>query len=540
MFTLLVDVGTHVLTAELLVLNTCSRARGAGYQHEDRHSCLTGTREAILDEIESWSKDFNKPPIYWLNGLAGTGKSTIAQTTAERLFADGQLGASFFCSRDFKDRSDLHFIFPTLSIQLAHRYPKFRSVLIPLLQSDLDIGYESLHSQMKKLIVSPLKEADISTVIVIDALDECADDESQSAILSVMGRLVEEIPMVKFFITGRPEPHIQSGFRLQLLRPLTEIFVLHAVGHSIVYMDIQRFLQTRLSELAQKFQLTGWPSDEHINLLCQRAAGLFVYAVATIRFLDHKAYPPDQQLNAITALPECTTFEGETPFRDKTTLDSLYTSILQMALEFGPVDPGLDSKVQSIIGTVVLLINPLPLSAVAELIGLEIRQVKMILTLVQSLLILSEDPNCPVKPFHKSFPDFITDSSRCLNKRFYISPGTLHYELTINCLKLMNDNLEPNLLSLPDYALNQEVKDLADRIKVHISPALEYACRSWYSHLIKTREGTTHILDTLYIFLRKKFLPWLEVISILGATRGTVPGLENLVMWLQQVHFNLL
>ena len=230
---------THDLTAESLVLNTCPRARGAGYQHDNCQGCLTGTREAILDEIESWSKDFDKSPVYWLNGLAGTGKSTIAQTVAERLFASGQLGASFFCSRSFKDRSDLHFIFPTLSYQLACRYPSFRSALIHLLQSNPDIGYEPLLSQMERLIVTPLKEKDISTVIIIDALDECTDNEPQSTILSVMGRLVKEIPAVKFFITGRPEPRIQSGFRLTLLRPLTEIFVLHTVENSVINADIQ-------------------------------------------------------------------------------------------------------------------------------------------------------------------------------------------------------------------------------------------------------------------------------------------------------------
>jgi hypothetical protein len=178
---------THDSTAELLVLNMCPRARGAGYQHGDRRGCLTGTRETVLDKIESWTNDFDKSPVYWLNGVAGTGKSTIAQTTAERLFADGRLGASFFCSRDFKDRSDLQLIFPTLAFQLAYKYPDFRSILVPLLQSNPDIGYESLHSQMERLIVTPLKEKGISTVIIIDALDECVDDEPQSAILSVMG-----------------------------------------------------------------------------------------------------------------------------------------------------------------------------------------------------------------------------------------------------------------------------------------------------------------------------------------------------------------
>jgi len=491
-----------------------------------------------LDEIESWTKDSDKSPVYWLNGLAGTGKSTIAQTTAERLFADGRLGASFFCSRDFKDRSDLHLIFPTLSFQLAYRYPDFRSVLVSLLQSDLDIGYESLHNQMQSLIVAPLKEKGISTVIVIDALDECTDNEPQSAILSVMGRLVKEIPKVKFFITGRPEPRIRSGFRLRLLRPLTEIFVLHAVEHTIINADIRRFLETRLSDLAQEFDLNKWPSEEHMDLLCRRAAGLFVYAVTTVKFLDHKLYLPTQRLDVIVNLPESTIHEGQTEFKSNTTLDSLYTSILQMALDFGGDDPEADSKVRSIIGTVILAVNPLPPSAVAELIGLKAEVVMRILTLVQSLLVLNEDPDQPVKPFHKSFPDYITDPSRCLSKRFHISPDTLQHHLALNCLNLMNSSLEQNLLSLPDYALNTEVKDLEERVKNHISPALEYACKSWYNHLPGTRENI-YILDALSGFLEDNFLPWLEVLSVLGAARYAVVALEKLIQWLPKVCLDL-
>jgi len=85
------------LTADLSVLNGCRRASGAGYQHGERKSCLRGTRETVLNEIELWTNDFDESPVFWLNGLAGTGKTTIAQTVSERTFADGLLGASFFC-----------------------------------------------------------------------------------------------------------------------------------------------------------------------------------------------------------------------------------------------------------------------------------------------------------------------------------------------------------------------------------------------------------------------------------------------------------
>jgi len=68
----------------------------------------------------------------------------------------------------------------------------------------------------------------------------------------------------------------------------------------------------------------------------------------------------------------------------------------------------------------------------------------------------------------------------------------------------MNGNLKQNLLSLPAYALNQEVEDLSERIKDHISPALEYACKSWYNHLTDTREDITHVLNALCNFLEQK------------------------------------
>ena len=109
----------------------------------------------MLNEIEHWTEDLEKSPIFWLSGLAGTGKSTIAQTLAERVFASGRLGASFFCSRGFEDRSNLQFIFPTLAFQLAQKYPGFRSSLIPLLRSNPDVVHESLQNQMQKFLVDP-------------------------------------------------------------------------------------------------------------------------------------------------------------------------------------------------------------------------------------------------------------------------------------------------------------------------------------------------------------------------------------------------
>lgn len=82
----------------------------------------------------------------------------------------------------------------------------------------------------------------------------------------------------------------------------------------------------------------------------------------------------------------------------------------------------------------MLLVNSLPPSAIAKLVGLETGEVMLYPTSIQSLLTFDEDPNLSVHPFHKSFPDSITDPSHCIGKRFYISPRSLYFKLAMNCL----------------------------------------------------------------------------------------------------------
>ena len=464
-----------------------------------------------------------------MNGLAGTGKTTIAKTIAERLFTDGRLGASFFCSRDFENRRNLQLIFPTLATQLARKYPKFRSILIPLIQSDPEIAYESLCNQMEKLIVRPLSETGISTVIVIDALDECEDEEPASAILSVLGRLVSKIPAVKFFVTGRPEPRITEGFRLPLLAKKTDVFVLHEVEPYQVDSDIRLFYKTGFLELAGRRRgLEKWPTEEQLDRLCRRAAGLFVYAAATAKFINDNKRNPKERLELLLRSPKIGAREGKT-------LDSLYTSILQEA--FGnDNDPEDDSKTRSVLGAVVLATNPLSPSAIAALLGFDPDDVPPLLSSVSSLLILKEDINRPVRPFHKSFPDFVTDPVRCADQRFHISPPDHHLKLLIGCLDLMNRTLENNMCRLPDAAANSDINDLKEKTEKYIDPALRYACLSWHTHLSDADTMPTHaptITPTLHRFLKTKFLFWLEVLSVLGAVRNAVDALQVTADWLE-------
>ena len=517
-----------------MVLNNSRCAQEAEFRHSDRTGCLKGTRRAVLDEIELWTRNFTKSPVYWFNGLAGTGKTAISQTIAERTFADGQLGASFFCSRDFEDRSNPRLIFPTLAVQLARKYSNFRSLFVPLVQSDPGITRESLYNQMHKLIVHPLKESDISTVIIVDALDKCKDEEPVSVILSILEQFLSVIPKVKFLIISRPEPRIREAFRLPSMVDATEVFVLHEVESNHVDDDIRLFFKHRFSDIVRRRRgLDDWPTKQQLGLLSKRAAGLFVYAIATVKFVDKPSGNRRKQLDLLLQSPESSIHEARTKFKADTTLDSLYTSILQGA--FGDEDdPNNDPKVRSVLSAMILATNPLSPSTIATLLGFDIEDVFPLLSSAQSLLILQEDINYPVQPFHRSFPDFITDPTRCTNHRFRVSPPDHHPPLLIGCLDLMNRTLEKDTWRPPESVVNSDGNDLKVRVEEYIDPALRYACRSWHMHLVDQHElSVNEITSALQRFLEKKFFFWLEVLRVLGAVKNAVDALHAAVSWLE-------
>ena len=454
----------------------------AGHRCGNRQGCLRGTREGVLRDIEGWFTSGQGQRVLWLNGLPGTGKSTIAQTFADTAFMDGKLGASFFCSRDFEDRSNLQKIFPTLAFQLACRYPYFRGELLRVLKSHPDAGHQSLCSQMENLLVGPLRTTQTTTLIIIDALDECKDEEPASAILSILACYTDQIPLIKFFITGRPEPRIRSGFRLAALRPITEVFKLHDVKRQLVDADIKLFLGVRLTDIAKNLSYADitedWPLPSDIDILCEKAAGLFIYASTAVKFMISQYHHPQKRLTTLISLPNNTAHEG------KSGVDSLYTEVLRQAyrgLDSDDEDPDnqeIYHHFRSVVGAVLLAFNPLSMKSLSCLLHDFNTPFDISITLnpLHSLLLVPEGIDGPISTFHKSFPDFLTDPKRCKDVQFFVDPLVHHTEILLSCLHLMGKRLKRNICGLDNYASLSSVGDLPGCRKEYIGEGLEYAC----------------------------------------------------------------
>ena len=534
----------HLLTRiqdkeDMTLLKGMHHIADAAFSAGNMNRCLRGTRRDVLLQIEQWLMYEREKRVFWMNGPAGTGKSTIARTFAEISFFDGKLGASFFCSRDFRDRSNPQVVFPTLAFQLAQRYPRFRKMLLQTLRANPDVGRGSLHSQLEKLIVLPLKATQISTLIVIDALDECKDKEAISALLSALSHLIHEIPKVKIFITSRPEPPIQQGFQLELLRPITDVLRLHDVDRSLVDAEIRVYLRTRLTKIkrrkGRKFP-EEWPSPHEIDVLCEKAAGLFIYASKLVKFIASKTHLPTERLSLILH-SQGTTYEAW--------IDITYAQTLKLA--FQDVDPGeqeLYSHCRILVGAVSVAFHPLSTKALSDLVGKcgTPSQISTTLHFLHSLLDVPDNEDDPIRVFHPSFIHFLSDRTRCKDERFLSDASAQHRDILLSCLDLMKERLKKNICDLDDYAVLGEVQDLSARRETCIGRSLEYACRFWTRHLASIPGNCPHIerlQEEIDVLFTGHLLCWIEALSTLGCLEVAVYAIDDIRQWYISVSYTL-
>ncbi|OPB38114.1 hypothetical protein A0O28_0012180 [Trichoderma guizhouense] len=175
-----VDEKINYISQSILSIKL-SVAEGAAFDsHAEEHNptCLADTRVDLLQHIISWTQDPNAKAIFWLNGMAGTGKSTVSRTIAKSLVRTGHLGASFFFKRGEGDRGSSAKLFTTIAAQLSIMQTDIASYFEHAIKSNPDIGNKGLRKQFNELVLQPLsrvppdqRKSDF-IVIVIDALDE--------------------------------------------------------------------------------------------------------------------------------------------------------------------------------------------------------------------------------------------------------------------------------------------------------------------------------------------------------------------------------
>ncbi|KAH8823784.1 hypothetical protein DL96DRAFT_237050 [Flagelloscypha sp. PMI_526] len=489
---------------ELLEISNDAPYTSAAANKVQRRQCTVNTRVKIIQEIYSWAQNSGLSPVtslFWIYGLAGTGKTTILQTLCEVLDNAGLLASSYFCSIQL-DSKESKRIVPTIARHLARHNSMFSQHLASQLQAHPDCAYAQLPLQFRDLLCGPwnaayLKETEHSQcVVAIDALDECDQgDEFLGLILDAINN--GALQGLKFLVTSRPVPTIVERARTMQHGPQ---IALHEVSKEEVHDDIGRFLDE---------QLHGKLDPAQIRVLTDRSDGLFIFASTLVKHLL-----PFEDLSRSERTRLLEQILNPAHQGEKVGLDALYKHILNGALCSKQLGlEGFDRRLR-ILQTITSTAEPTSAQVVAKLVpGITVADVMRLVKSLHSVL-FSATADGPIYVVHASFQEFVNSQS---DGPFKSNVPYIHATLGQSCISYLQEGLRFNICDIKSSFTPDE--DLDPPI-LTIGPLLAYACQHWWGHYKRcNRDKQKAMSSAIHRLIKEKGLFWIEAMSLLGHVR---------------------
>ncbi|KAJ3486861.1 hypothetical protein NLG97_g6533 [Lecanicillium saksenae] len=498
-------------------------AEGAAFDSRaEQHNatCLPQTRVELLRQIQDWADDPGAQPLFWLQGMAGTGKSTISRTLAGFFASQMRLGASFFFKRSEADRGTCSKFFTTLAADLVRRQPLTAQYIQDALDQDSRIEAANMGEQFEKLFLTPLekmadKENHCPILVIIDALDECQGDDDVNHIIRLFsGVKARSQRTVKLFLTSRPELPLRLGFAA--VRGTYEELVLHDISGDLIERDISIFMAHKLAEIRDNFDASvsssrqigsEWPTKANLQALVDMAIPLFIFAATVCRFIeDRKLGNPGKQLIKVLQ-------NGSKGYRSH--LGQIYLLVLgQQVLDVSPEDEqDILTEFREIVGPIVILARPLSIETLAKLLDIPEDAVADRLDLLHSVLHVPMAAAGPVTLLHQSFRDFLLDPAGKDTNPFWVNEKECHENILHCCLRVMA-KLRQNVCGIRDPAMTRS-KIHPMMLSSHLPLEVQYAVQFWVLHLESASFSVCDASD-VHTFLQRHFLHWVEALALLG------------------------
>lgn len=319
----------------------------------------------------------------------------------------GDLGASFSFKRGEIDRGDLAKFVPTISRQLASRISAIKPAVKSALDADSEVFRGPVSEQFKMLIEEPLSKlqkiqaAPSSLVVIIDALDECNDDEDIRLLIRLLSDLCSTISFyVRVFVTSRPELPVRLGFGAINQDNNHQDLELHQIPPPIIKLDISVFLHHEFAKIREYFNLVEaeelklakfWPSKAEIMKLTLAASPLFISAATICRFVSdsYLGSPRGLLRKALETTSDV----------HSSRLSGFYSLVLEQQTTNRSEQERNDiiESFRLIIGSIITLAIPLSQRALALLLGVDVGAVDARLRVLHSVLDVPDDLDLPVK-----------------------------------------------------------------------------------------------------------------------------------------------
>ncbi|KAH7112385.1 NACHT domain-containing protein [Dactylonectria macrodidyma] len=342
-----------------------------------------------------------------------------------------------------------------------------------------------------------------STFLIIDALDECVTDLPH--LLNLIVEKSSESPRVKWIVSSRNWRNIEeqletAGQKVRLCLELNEKSISAAVSI---------YIRHKVDQLAQLKKYDRNTRDAVQHHLSSNANDTFLWVALVCQELADPKVRKRHTLAKLKSFPQG--------------LDSLYNRMMEQVRDLDDAD--LCKQVLAIASVVYRPVSLKELTFLAtslEDFDDDLDTLEEIIGSCGSLLTLREGV---VYFVHQSAKDFLLNEAA----NQILSSGIAHQHRVVfsRSLQIMSETLRRDIYDLhhPGISIHHVRQPEPDPL----APA-RYSCIYWVDHLndaISHRTSTPindlHDNGTVYKFLIKKYLYWLEALSLLrGMPEGVV------------------
>jgi hypothetical protein len=480
---------------------------------ETKGGLLADSYRWVLDNttFQQWQQDPHSR-LLWVKGDPGKGKTMLLCGIIDELHSTTlrtALISYFFCQATDSRINSATAVLQGLLYMLVDQQPSLVSHVRKKHNRAGKALFEDANAwvALTEIFVDVLRDPSLSTTcLIIDALDECVTDRLK--LLSFIAKQSSASNRVKWLVSSRNWPDIKA----QLGRAGHKVRLSLELNAQSVAAAVTVFIQRKVDQLAQEKQYKAEVRHAVLDHLKSNANDTFLWVALVCQELERTANR--HVLKKLAVFPPG--------------LDDLYQRMMQQMSESDDAE-----TCRYVLASTAILYRPVTIPELVALVeqledvGDDVRE---IIDLCGSFLTVREDT---VYYIHQSAKDFLL--AEASNELFPKGAEDIHRAIFSTSLARMSGTLCRDMYSLkaPGYAIENVQIPRADPLA-----ALPYSCVYWIDHLYDSnpkfsvdRVGGQHIeqvAEAVYEFLRKKYLYWLEALSLCKSVEKGVISIAKL------------
>jgi hypothetical protein len=488
---------------------------------ETKGGLLADSYRWVLDNttFQQWQLDPHSR-LLWVQGDPGKGKTMLLCGIIDELhrsLPQTAVLAYFFCQATDSRINSATSVVRGLLYMLINQQP----LLASHVRKKYDYAGKALFEDANAWVAltgiwtDVLQDPRLSmTYLIIDALDECVSDLPK--LLSFVAKQSSASSRVKWIVSSRNWPEIGA----QLERAGHKVKLSLELNAKSVARAVEVFIQQNVDKLAQEKRYNAETRDAVLRHLKSNANNTFLWVALVCQ--DLKATPKWNVLKKLASFPPG--------------LDSLYWRMMQQ------ISTSEGAEIcQQVLASIAVLYRPVTIpelvALVEQLEDLEsdLDSVREIVGFCGSFLTLRGDT---VYFVHQSAKDFLFE--KAFGPILLNGIEATHQAIFLRSLTTLSRTLHKDMYGLKSLGTPIEK---ADPPTPDPLAALRYPCVYWIDHLHDSiPKSVTHSVSELQVrgvidvFLRKKYLYWLEALSLCKSVAQGVVSITKLWSLAQAWH----